>query len=25
MKEGFDYQASPKLDMIFNTYVKEII
>jgi len=23
MKECFDYQASPRLDMTFNTYIKE--
>jgi len=25
MKECFDYQASPRLDMIFNIHIKEII
>jgi len=25
MQGCFDYQASPRLDMIFNTYIKEII
>jgi len=23
MKECFDYQASPRFDMAFNTYIKE--
>jgi len=25
MNECYDYQASPRLDMIFNTYIKIII
>jgi len=25
MNECFDYQVSPRLDMVFNTYIKEII
>jgi len=25
MNECFDYQASPRLDMTFNTHIKEII
>jgi len=24
MKECFDYQAIPRLDVVFNTYIKEM-
>jgi len=24
MNECFDYQASPRLDVVFNTYIKEM-